>query len=60
MKTKTKNSKVPKSAKTRLIDLTPSKDARGGLRYLEGGPNKIAPYVMRPVANNPKQQFNTI
>jgi len=30
MKTKTKNNKVPKSAKTRLSDLTPKKDARGG------------------------------
>ena len=33
MKTKTKNNKVPKSAKTKLSDLTPKKDARGG-RYL--------------------------
>jgi hypothetical protein len=31
MKTKTKdNRKVPKSTKTRLSDLTPNKDARGG------------------------------
>ena len=30
MKKKTKNNKVPKSAKTRLSDLTPKKDARGG------------------------------
>jgi hypothetical protein len=30
MKSKTKNNKVPKSAKTRLSDLTPKKDARGG------------------------------
>ena len=27
---KTKNNKVPKSAKSRLSDLTPRKDARGG------------------------------
>jgi len=30
MKSKTENNKVPKSAKTRLSDLTPKKDARGG------------------------------
>jgi len=30
MKSKTKNNKVPKSAKTRLSDLTPKKDARAG------------------------------
>ena len=30
MKNKTKNNKVPKSAKTRLSDLTPNKEARGG------------------------------
>jgi hypothetical protein len=30
MKSKTKNTKVPKSAKTRLSDLTPKKDAVGG------------------------------
>jgi|GraSoiStandDraft_23_1057293.scaffolds.fasta_scaffold1614060_1 hypothetical protein len=32
MKSKNKN-KVPKSAKTRLSDLTPKKDARGGKAY---------------------------
>ncbi len=31
MKSEAKNSKVPKSAKTRLSDLTPKKDARGGV-----------------------------
>jgi len=30
MKSKTKNNKVPKSAKTRLSDLTPQKDAVAG------------------------------
>ena len=30
MKNKTKNNKVPKSAKTRLSDLTPQKDALAG------------------------------
>jgi len=39
MKKKTKNNKVPKSAKTRLSDLTPKKDARGG---------KYAPAVASP------------
>jgi len=67
MKTKTKNSKVPQSAKTRLIDLTPSKDARGGKIGPEGGPVKgvyagpgpTPPYVTPPTAVT-KQQFNTI
>jgi hypothetical protein len=59
MKTKTKNSKVPKSAKTRLIDLTPGKDARGGKISPQGGPIKggpagTPPYVTPPVANSPK------
>jgi hypothetical protein len=31
MKSKTKTNKVPKPAKTRLGDLTPKKDARGGM-----------------------------
>jgi hypothetical protein len=30
MKSKTKNTKVPKSDKTRLSDMRPKKDARGG------------------------------
>ncbi len=30
MKSKTKNTKVPKSGKAKLSDLTPKKDARGG------------------------------
>jgi len=38
------NSKVPKSAKTRLSDLTPEKDARGGL----------VPQPTPPVYNPPK------
>ncbi len=33
MKSKTKNNKVPKSAKTRLSDLTPKKDARAAKGY---------------------------
>jgi hypothetical protein len=39
MKTKTKHNKVPKSAKTRLSDLAPKKDARGG------GPEPTPPGV---------------
>jgi hypothetical protein len=42
MKSKKKNNKVPKSAKTRLSDLTPKQDARGG--------GYIAP---TPPVNNP-------
>ena len=39
---KKQNSKVPKSAKTRLSDLTPKKDARGGAAA------PTPPYVRRP------------
>ena len=42
MKSKNKTSKVPKSAKTRLSDLTPKKDARGG-RYLAQEPAPTPP-----------------
>jgi hypothetical protein len=38
MKSKKKNSKVPKSAKTRLSDLAAKKDARGG----QQGPSGVA------------------
>jgi hypothetical protein len=42
MKSKKKNSKVPKSAKTRLSDLAAKKDARGGkvAPYPDGGPTR--------------------
>jgi hypothetical protein len=44
MKSKKKNSKVPKSAKTRLSDLAAKKDARGGrlpgAPYPDGGPSR--------------------
>ena len=42
MKSKKKNSKVPKSAKTRLSDLAAKKDARGGRLppYPDGGPSR--------------------
>jgi hypothetical protein len=45
MKSTKKNSKVPKSAKTRLSDLTPKKDARGG-KYpaAAGGVGLTPPY----------------
>ena len=39
------NRKVPKSAKTRLSDLTPKKDARGGLV-----PQPTPPVYYRPKA----------
>src|SRR5437899_2207928 len=38
MKSKNKNSRVPKSGKTRLSDLTPKKDARGGVQRYGGPP----------------------
>ena len=40
-----KNNKVPKSDKTRLSDLTPKKDARGGAAA------PTPPYVRRPSAS---------
>ena len=43
------NSKVPKSAKTRLSDLTPKKDARGGIV-----PQPTPPYSP-PKASDPKR-----
>jgi hypothetical protein len=45
MKNEKKNNKVPKSAKTRLSDLTPKQDARGG---------KIAPAGPVPRASDPR------
>ena len=53
MRTKKKeNSKVPKSAKTRLSDLTPKKDTRGG-RIPEGGPSRQAAPVATPAPTPP-------
>jgi len=49
MKTKTKKNKVPKSAKTRLSDLTPKKDAHGGV-------GMTPPYKV-PVASTVKRQL---
>jgi hypothetical protein len=51
MKSKTKNTKVPKSAKTRLTDLTPKKDAVGGKYGLGGGPAGTPPIAVPPNAN---------
>jgi hypothetical protein len=51
MKSKKKNSRVPKSAKTRLSDLTPKKDTRGG-KYLprvsDAGPVGRTPPINYP------------
>jgi hypothetical protein len=54
MKSKNKNSRVPKSGKTRLSDLTPKKDARGG-RFatppggvVNAGPGGTPPGVFQP------------
>jgi hypothetical protein len=56
MRTKKKeNSKVPKSAKTRLSDLTPNKDARGGMDPL--GPAPTPPIVTPPAATDPKKYY---
>jgi hypothetical protein len=43
----TKNNKVPRSTKTKLSDLKPRKDARGGGRVAQGGPSA------NPVAGPP-------
>ncbi|PYK24659.1 MAG: hypothetical protein DME59_12490 [Verrucomicrobia bacterium] len=54
MKTKKKNSKVRKSAKTRLSDLTPKKDTRGGKYVADIG--RTPPYKL-PVASAVKRQY---
>jgi len=58
MKSKNKN-KAGKSAKTKLSDLTPSKDARGGrlpeTPYPEGGPT-----YSRSTASAPRKKFTTV
>ncbi len=54
MKTKKKNSKVPRSAKTRLSDLTPKKDTRGGKYVADIG--RTPPYKL-PVASAVKRQL---
>jgi len=60
MKTKKKNSKVLKSAKTRLSDLTPRKDTRGG-KWAPGvndaSPGRTPPYRIPPVASTVKKQY---
>jgi hypothetical protein len=46
---KKQNSKVPKSAKTRLSDIEPKKDARGGqLPVVGGGPQPTPPIYNPP------------
>ncbi len=57
MKKKTKNNKVPKSAKTRLSDLTPKKEARGGaaptppIYRRSPDPGRTPPYQPAPRKN---------
>ena len=41
---KTKNNKVRKSAKSRLSDLTPKKDARGG-KFAPTPPGSVAKFL---------------
>jgi len=52
-----KKNKVPKSDKTRLSDLTPTKQARGGKLGPGGNPAPTPPYVTPPVAANPKKHL---
>jgi hypothetical protein len=56
MRTKNKNSKVPKSAKTRLSDLTPKKDARGG-KPQPTGPGRTG---LTPPIYNPPSASSTV
>ena len=55
MKSKKKNSKVLKSAKTRLSDLAPKKEARGGrlpeAPYPDGGPSFSSSVAVRSKSN---------
>jgi len=63
MKTKTKTNKVAKSAKTRLSDLTPKKDARGGFAATPPSVRKSSdigrtpPIARLPVASTVKRQY---
>ena len=50
------NSKVPKSAKTRLSDLTPKREAPGG-RAAPGGPAPTPPAIMPPPSASVKRQL---
>jgi hypothetical protein len=60
MRTKNKNSKVPKSAKTRLSDLTPKKDARGGKPHPTGpGPGLTPPIYNPPSASSTVKKLVT-
>ena len=60
MKTKKKDNRVPKSAKTRLSDLTPRKDTRGG-KYVPRASDEVGrtpPIARQPVAaSNTKRQL---
>jgi hypothetical protein len=59
MKTKKTNNKMPKSAKTRLSDLTPRKDTRGG-KWAPGvndaDPGRTPPIAARPAASTYKKR----
>ena len=55
---KTKNSRVPKSGKTRLSDLTPKKDARGGRFATPPGGGNAGPGVTPPGVVQPKKSSN--
>ena len=50
MKSKTKTNKVPKSAKTRLSDLTPKRDASGGAV-------PTPPIYRKPALSSAKKQY---
>ena len=60
---RTKKSKIPKSAKTRLSDLTPEQDARGGRLpespYPDGGPEPNIAGDVRSLAYQRKRRFIT-
>ena len=58
---KKQNSKVPKSAKTRLSDLTPKNDARGGrLPFRDANPGGAAGIATPPSASSTSKKHVTL
>lgn len=59
MKTKKQNNRMPKSAKTKLSDLTPRKDTQGG-KWAPGvndaDPGRTPPVARSPLASTFKKQ----
>ncbi len=60
MKSKTKNNKVPKSAKTRLSDLTPKKDALAGKFKPDASVKGPGVGMTPPIYNPPPSASSTV